>query len=103
MQRDRDGRGGGGRHSSGITGNESEGLFTSNFSGNFGGSGGGGRVHRGASGGRSDRRRGGAGGSGGGGRRVGGLRGTSANLPHTRTTGGDLDGDMDMGEKKKSL
>ncbi|KAF9151142.1 nuclear mRNA export, poly(A)+RNA binding protein [Linnemannia schmuckeri] len=106
MQRDRDGRGGsGGRQSGGITGNETEGLFTSNFSASSGGSGGGGggRVHRGASGGgRSDRRRGGAGGSGGG-RRVGGLRGTSANLPHTRITGGDLDGDLDMGEKKKSF
>ncbi|KAF9144412.1 nuclear mRNA export, poly(A)+RNA binding protein [Mortierella sp. GBA39] len=105
MQRDRDGRGGsGGRQSGNITGNETEGLFTSNFSGhgsNGGGGGGGGRVHRGASSGRSDRRRGGSG--GGGGRRVGGLRGTSANLPHTRTTGGDLDGDLDMGEKKKSF
>ncbi|KAF9550104.1 nuclear mRNA export, poly(A)+RNA binding protein [Mortierella hygrophila] len=105
MQRDRDRRGGsGGRQSGNITGNETEGLFTSNFSGHSssgGGGGGGGRVHRGASSGRSDRRRGGAG--SGGGRRVGGLRGTSANLPHTRTTSGDLDGDLDMGEKKKSF
>ncbi|KAG0277561.1 nuclear mRNA export, poly(A)+RNA binding protein [Linnemannia exigua] len=108
MQRDRTSRGGSGRQNGGITGNESEGLYTSNYAGsnsNTGGSGGGGgRVHRGASGrGRSDRRLGG-GNIGGGGRRVGGLRGTSANLPHTRpTTGGDLDGDLDMGEKKKSF
>ncbi|KAF9118308.1 nuclear mRNA export, poly(A)+RNA binding protein [Mortierella sp. 14UC] len=98
MQRDRDARGGGGRQTGAITGNESEGLFTSNYAG--GGGGGGGRIHRGASGGgRSDRRRGG-GNVGGNGRRVGGLRGTSANLPHTRAAGGDLDGDLDMGEKK---
>ncbi|KAF9928260.1 nuclear mRNA export, poly(A)+RNA binding protein [Linnemannia zychae] len=103
MQRDRNGRGGGGRQSGGITGNETEGLFTSNFSGgsNNSGGGSGGRVRRGASSGRSDRRSG-PGGIGGG-RRVGGLRGTSANLPHTRTAGGDIDGDLDMGEKKKSF
>ncbi|KAF9093360.1 nuclear mRNA export, poly(A)+RNA binding protein [Mortierella sp. AD031] len=106
MQRDRNGRGGNGGR--GITGNDSEGLFTAKYAEGLstggtgdarGGSGGGGRNGRGASSslGRPDRRQRGTG------RRVGGLRGTSANLPHVRGPGGDLDGDMDMGEKKKSF